>query len=670
MKIVRLKEVDAVAWDKRAKELPETNIFQLSSFLKRPLVTLDNYRPIYLVVKEEGSILAQMLIFEGSELNRLLADSALFPIIRPLFNILFKSYRCAYGPLIFDQVRYYEILHFLIKYLDESLFPKGLQIRNLIPAIHKAELDQEKVKSIFDSQGFKTTEWGTFVTRVDTSLEELWNKLGKESRKKIRKAEQQEISISEVTNYDMLRQYYEISNQVAWRNSLTKKSWKAFVHSFSDPFTKIFLSYKHGLPVSGQMAMISGKIVLLGGVATSNYAVHEKIFGNDLMQWFILKWAHNSGYSQVDSVGVCPSPEKQTPKEKGIYSFKKRWGGNLLRYYSFSKIYAPRNVKNIEKIKMFAKGVILLQSRLRNKIGEKKIHLWPADCILSATSKDGLYFERDSKVCIEGNSTFMPEMVYSPNVSRLANGHLRMYFYKSKKTIKGWRGDILTALSRDGENWTLEPIKSLRDLMSVDCKHVQSPRLVSFKDKKMLYFCAKIAGNHFRPYVAHTHDGITLENPTALCLNCDDPIMDFSFCIFDDCIRMYFYRNKDICSARSLDGILWEIEDGIRIKHGAKGMKGLVANPSIIQLETGQYRLYFRATNKNALGSYIYSAISDNGLEFKIEDGLRMDYSGKLERHGVAFPHVIKFRNYWKMYYTGYWGPHLMEPLTLRSYGK
>ena len=42
-----------------------------------------------------------------------------------------------------------------------------------------------------------------------------------------------------------------------------------------------------------------------------------------------------------------------------------------------------------------------------------------------------------------------------------------------------------------------------------------------------------------------------------------------------------------------------------------------------------------------------------------------MNYDGKYERHGVGFPNVIKLGDTWKMFYTGYWGKHLLEPYTV-----
>ena len=143
MEIIKLSSIDKHIWDQRGLQAEGANIFQLSSFLDRPLITLDAFNPIFLIVKDREKILAQLLLTEGSEITRLFADYRGFTIIRPLLNRFYKSYRFAYGPLIFDRPRYYEILEIFVKYLDENIFSKGIHVRNIIPPIHERNIDHE-----------------------------------------------------------------------------------------------------------------------------------------------------------------------------------------------------------------------------------------------------------------------------------------------------------------------------------------------------------------------------------------------------------------------------------------------------------------------------------------------------------------------------------------------
>lgn len=664
MEIIKLSSIDKHIWDQRGLQAEGANIFQLSSFLDRPLITLDAFNPIFLIVKDREKILAQLLLTEGSEITRLFADYRSFSIIRPLLNRFYKSYRFAYGPLIFDRPRYYEILEVFVKYLDENILSKGIHVRNIIPPIHEQNIDHEKIKSIYEAHGFTSNQWGTFVTNVQQSEDDLWNSIGKESRSKVRKARRSEITITEVENEKMLRHYYQMSIELSKRNKVPIKSWNAFLHSLNDPYTRIFLSMHKGTPVSGQMAMCAGNIILLGGVTTSNYSVHEKIYGNDLMQWHMLCWAKEHGFSMVDSVGVQPNLAHQTNKESGIYRFKKRWGGDLLRYYTFQKTYKPLTKKLFTTGKIFLLSTKSVHSNLNKKLKNSFGFIGPTDRILSASSEDGLTFTRDCNICVESQSKIRPEMLYWPSVNRLGNGQYRMYYHSSKKTKGSWNGKIHSAVSNNGTYWTREAPLNINNQL-VKYEHIQSPFFLNYRTEKRLYFSGRRKDGVYSPYFSTTNDGWNFFDPIPLDLNFSNPISDFCIVEFKNFLRMYFSKENNIGSAISENGIQWRLEKDYRFRHGANGMRQLINNPSVVQLQGGRFRMYFRGSNRNAFRSCIYSAISNDGLDFALESGTRMNYNGKYELHGVGFPNVIKFDDHWKMFYAGYWGKHLMQPLTV-----
>jgi hypothetical protein len=130
----------------------------------------------------------------------------------------------------------------------------------------------------------------------------------------------------------------------------------------------------------------------------------------------------------------------------------------------------------------------------------------------------------------------------------------------------------------------------------------------------------------------------------------------------DGRMRMYFSSEKgsewfqDIRSAISTDGLNWEIEQGIRISADQPGYRSVANNPTVIKVPGG-WRIYFRGSDIAPLWSQIYSAFSPDGLDFNVE-GIRLSYRRfGFERHGVAFPHVTKIPGGgFRMYYTGYWG--------------
>ena len=75
------------------------------------------------------------------------------------------------------------------------------------------------------------------------------------------------------------------------------------------------------------------RVVQLGGVSYSNYSRKERLYGNDMMQWHVLKIALKVDCDWLDYGGVNPTSEN--PKLKGIYQFKAKWGGGLERCNRF-----------------------------------------------------------------------------------------------------------------------------------------------------------------------------------------------------------------------------------------------------------------------------------------------------------------------------------------------
>tara|TARA_B100000579_G_C22824288_1_gene852256 strand:- start:1468 stop:2199 length:732 start_codon:yes stop_codon:yes gene_type:complete len=239
-----------------------------------------------------------------------------------------------------------------------------------------------------------------------------------------------------------------------------------------------------------------------------------------------------------------------------------------------------------------------------------------------------------------------------------------MYYHSSKKTKGSWNGKIHSAVSNNGTYWTREAPLNINNQL-VKYEHIQSPFFLNYKTEKRLYFSGRRKDGVYSPYFASTNDGRTFFDLIALDLNFNNRISDFCIVEFKNFLRMYFSKENNIGSAISEDGIRWRLEKDYRFRHGANGMRQLINNPSVVQLQDGRFRMYFRGSNKNAFRSCIYSAISNDGLDFALESGTRMNYNGKYERHGVGFPNVIKFDDHWKMFYAGYWGKHLMQPLTV-----
>lgn len=137
-------------------------------------------------------------------------------------------------------------------------------------------------------------------------------------------------------------------------------------------------------------------------------------------------------------------------------------------------------------------------------------------------------------------------------------------------------------------------------------------------------------------------------------------------------LRMYFTRIQDgvnvLLSATSADGLNFTEEDGIRLEpehpKGFDSASGIV-HPSVIQLYDGRYRVFYDTFNTSDPDSTwrILSAISDDGLNFTAEEGVRIkpktDMPGDTQY--VWSPYVRKKKG---TYYLYFGAQYDSKPLT------
>lgn len=114
----------------------------------------------------------------------------------------------------------------------------------------------------------------------------------------------------------------------------------------------------------------------------------------------------------------------------------------------------------------------------------------------------------------------------------------------------------------------------------------------------------------------------------------------------DDTYRMYYAQGGSIYSATSPKGLNWTVEDGVRVSQAGPGL-------SVLQLEDGSWRLYFtRTVDEQAV---LYSAISSDGLTFTKEDGARLEAGhvrGYDSASGIVHPSVIQtYDGRYRVYY-------------------
>jgi predicted GH43/DUF377 family glycosyl hydrolase len=300
----------------------------------------------------------------------------------------------------------------------------------------------------------------------------------------------------------------------------------------------------------------------------------------------------------------------------------------------------------------------------------------PEDRILSARSLDGITWFREKGIRIESSeknpiTTAFYCFVHQPVD---LNGFYEMFYHSARQIKNTWKTRISRIVSPDGLNWGQEPLTVLDETTcSQPLTQIRAPYLWPIENGWRLYFSAKDTTGITHIYSARSENridwsiepGARIEPEMFPAKESDDDrvigVSDTSITrLPDDRLRMYFSSflgadwKQNICSAVSQDGLNWSIEEGIRINFGPHGYRYIVNNPAVIQIN-GKWKMYFRGSNNMPIKDKIFHATSSDGLTWEVEGiALAPNSDCRKERHEVAHPFVFQTsEGFYRLYYTG-----------------
>ena len=305
-----------------------------------------------------------------------------------------------------------------------------------------------------------------------------------------------------------------------------------------------------------------------------------------------------------------------------------------------------------------------------------KSFFFPADRILSARSLDGNTWFREKGIRIESSETNQITSAFYCFIHQPVdlNGSYEMFYHSATQIQNSWKTRISRVVSVDGLIWDQEPLAVLDDTAcSQPLTKIRAPHLWQTENGWRLYFSARDASGINRIFSAQSENrkewsiepSARIEpemfHPQESAVDRVIGVSDTSIALLPDGrLRMYFstFRGEDwkqnICSAVSEDGLNWAIEEGIRINYGPLGYRYIVNNPSVIQID-GRWNLYFRGSNNMPIKDKIFHATSEDGLTWEVKGiALAPKSDCRKERHEVAHPFVFQTsEGFYRMYYTG-----------------
>lgn len=183
------------------------------------------------------------------------------------------------------------------------------------------------------AQGFiRRDEYLTFILSLDTTLDALWKGIGDKNRNMVRRAEKSNVRIIEASNKNELRAFYLI-----YSKTMKKLGSPPQPFSFFESMWDLF--YPDNLKIP--LAICDGEYIAAGIYLLHNDTVHhayscshmqyQKLAPNNLIQWYMIKWANQHGCSKFGF-------GRSRPDEGGVL-FKRRWGGQVSTMPYFYKFY-------------------------------------------------------------------------------------------------------------------------------------------------------------------------------------------------------------------------------------------------------------------------------------------------------------------------------------------
>lgn len=210
-----------------------------------------------------------------------------------------------------------------------------------------------EVKNIFTADNkYLVNSRQTSIIELNNDIEMLWNKLKKQTRNGVRKAEKENVEVVEASNISDIKEMYGIlCRDLYERTGIPKNPYSYFkaIWDILVPAKKAkFLFAKYDGKLIGSIILFYHKDTIIYEHSAS-LREYSKLQPNNILLWKAIEEGALNGFKYFDLGGI-PIDE-----EEGIYKFKNGWGGNIKEIGWNRKRFRYNKVRDvIKKIKLRA----------------------------------------------------------------------------------------------------------------------------------------------------------------------------------------------------------------------------------------------------------------------------------------------------------------------------
>ncbi len=313
--VTTFKDVDLEVWARFVDAHPEGNIFQTPDMF-RVFQTGKKYTPGIVACFEQEKMLGVLVWVIQKEYSN------------PLGALTSRAIVFG-GPLVLD--KNVSVVEGLLEKHIAQIKKKAIytEFRNLF------DLDWAWKK--FEKQGFSSEAHVNFLIDLKQSEAELLASMSQSRRKMLRRViKNDELEVHQVKSIDDLREFYRLVEITYKRVGKPYPSLNHFLESRNilGENAACFLCFKGSTPVASRFVFGNGN-GLYDWYAGSDPS-YNSFNPNEYIVWEILLWGRSKGYEVFDFGGGGNPNKPYGPRE-----FKRRFGGNEVRYNRFTKVHKP-----------------------------------------------------------------------------------------------------------------------------------------------------------------------------------------------------------------------------------------------------------------------------------------------------------------------------------------
>jgi lipid II:glycine glycyltransferase (peptidoglycan interpeptide bridge formation enzyme) len=198
--------------------------------------------------------------------------------------------------------------------------------------------DLKEIQPVLKDCDFAYEDHLNLIVDLRQMPERMWNRLDPNARSNIKKARKKGLVVEEAVLPEIVRTSYSLLQEVYDRIRVPLADYSLFQAAFDilrpKGMAKFFMA-RTGDACIGTSIVLLYKDVVYGWYASASRE-YSSYKAGDLLNWHVLEWGAQNGYSSFDFGGAGKPDEDYGPRK-----FKAKFGGTLVNYGRNICVHAP-----------------------------------------------------------------------------------------------------------------------------------------------------------------------------------------------------------------------------------------------------------------------------------------------------------------------------------------